>query len=71
MPAHCAPLPYAFRHGVTARACAAVGRFERLTITLAAWKGTAEAYAGPAIAVNGSDLAYLSPPSDVATYSAV
>jgi len=29
----------------TARACAAVGRFERLTIALAAWKGTAEVYA--------------------------
>lgn len=43
----------------TARACAAVGRFERLTIALAAWKGTAEAYADPAIALDGSDLDYL------------
>jgi len=43
----------------TARACAAVGGFERLTIALAAWKGTAEAYADPAIALDGSDLDYL------------
>jgi len=43
----------------TARACAAVGRFERLTIALAAWKGTAEAYADPTIALDGSDLDYL------------
>ena len=43
----------------TARACAAVGRFERLTIALAAWKGTAEVYADPAIALDGSDLDYL------------
>jgi hypothetical protein len=43
----------------TARACAAVGRFERLTIALAAWKGTAEVYADPAIARDGSDLDYL------------
>ncbi len=57
-------LPAAARRGfiqeflATARACAAVGRFERLTIALAAWKGTAEAYAS-AIAVDGSDLDYL------------
>jgi len=44
----------------TARACAAVGGFERLTIALAAWKGTAEAYADPTIALDGSDLDYLS-----------
>lgn len=43
----------------TARACAAVGRFERLAITLAAWRGTAEVYADPAIALDGSDLEYL------------
>jgi len=43
----------------TARACAAVGGFERLTIALAAWKGTAEAYADPTIALDGSDLDYL------------
>ena len=43
----------------TARACAALGRFERLTIVLAAWKGTAEAYADPAVALDGSDLDYL------------
>jgi hypothetical protein len=58
-------LPAAARRGfvqeflATARACAAVGRFERLTITLTAWKGTAEAYADPAIALDGSDLDYL------------
>lgn len=43
----------------TARACAAVGRFERLAIALAAWRGTAEAYADPGVAVDGSDLDYL------------
>jgi hypothetical protein len=43
----------------TARACAAVGRFDRLTIVLAAWKGTAEAYADPAVSPDGSDLDYL------------
>jgi len=57
-------LPAAARHHFVTeflaayRACAAVGCFERLTITLAAWKGTAEAYADPAIAVDGSDLDY-------------
>jgi len=60
-----AVLPAAARRGfvqeflATARACAAIGRFERLTIALAAWKGTAEAYADPAIALDGSDLDYL------------
>jgi hypothetical protein len=43
----------------TTRACAAVSRFDRLTIVLAAWQGTAEAYADPAIAIDGSDLDYL------------
>lgn len=43
----------------TARACAAVGRFDRLTIVLAAWKGTAELYADPTLSPDGSDLDYL------------
>lgn len=43
----------------TARACAAVGRFERLTICLHAWRTTAEAYADPAISFAGADLDYL------------
>jgi hypothetical protein len=43
----------------TARACASVGRFDRLTIALAAWKATAEAYADPSVTVDGSDLDYL------------
>lgn len=43
----------------TARACAAVGHFQRLTVVLAAWKGTAEVYADPALALDGSDLDYL------------
>lgn len=43
----------------TARACASVGRFDRLTIVLAAWRGTAEAYADPTLSLNGSDLDYL------------
>jgi len=42
-----------------ARACAAVSRFDRLTVLLAAWRGTAEAYADPNIAIDGSDLDYL------------
>ena len=43
----------------TARACSAVGRFDRLTIALAAWRGTAEAYADPNLPLEGSDLDYL------------
>ena len=43
----------------TARACAAVSRFDRLTILLASWRGTAEAYADPSVTTDGSDLAYL------------
>lgn len=64
-------LPPAARRGfieeflATARACAALGRFERLTIALAAWKGTAEAYADPAISRDGSDLEYLDEPQVV------
>jgi hypothetical protein len=42
-----------------ARACAAVSRFDRLTVLLAAWRGTAEAYADPSITIDGSDLDYL------------
>ena len=43
----------------TARACAAISRFDRLTITLAAWRATAEAYADPNVTPQGSDLNYL------------
>ena len=43
----------------TARACASVSRFDRLTIALAAWKATAEAYADPSVTIDGSDLDYL------------
>lgn len=43
----------------TARACASVGRFDRLTIALAAWKATAQAYADPSVVLDGSDLDYL------------
>jgi hypothetical protein len=46
----------------TARACAAVARFDRLTILIAAWRGTAEAYADPKVTADGSDLTYF--PSD-------
>lgn len=42
-----------------ARACTAVGRFDRLTIALAAWQATAEAYADPALTPDGTDLEYL------------
>ncbi|MDI2029102.1 hypothetical protein QFW96_10805 [Saccharopolyspora sp. TS4A08] len=42
-----------------ARACASVGRFERLTIVLNSWRATAEAYADPAVTPDGSDLEYL------------
>lgn len=43
----------------TARACASAGRFDRLTIALAAWKATADAYADPSVTLDGSDLYYL------------
>lgn len=43
----------------TARACAAISRFERLTVTLAAWRATAEAYADPTVTPDGSDLGHL------------
>lgn len=43
----------------TARACASVGRFDRLTIALNAWKATAEAYADPHMSPGGADLDYL------------
>lgn len=42
-----------------ARACASVGRFDRLTIVLAAWKATAEAYADPRVSPVGTDLDYV------------
>jgi hypothetical protein len=45
----------------TARACAAVGRFDRLTILLEAWRATAEAYADPHVTAGGADLDYLPP----------
>lgn len=45
----------------TTRACAAVARFDRLTTLLAAWRGTAEAYADPHLSADGTDLDYLSP----------
>lgn len=48
----------------TARACAAIARFDRLTVTLAAWQATAEAYADPNVRADGSDLSYL-PVQDV------
>ncbi|GIH72385.1 hypothetical protein Mth01_46380 [Sphaerimonospora thailandensis] len=43
----------------TARACASVRRFDRLTSMLHAWKATAEAYADPHLTPDGSDLDYL------------
>lgn len=49
-----------------ARACASVGRFDRLTITLNAWQATAEAYANPQLTPDGSDLEPLSRPTAVA-----
>lgn len=42
----------------TARACAAVDNFDRLGIVLAAWKGTAQAYAD-GLDPRGEDLDYL------------
>jgi len=45
----------------TARACAAVNRFARLTILIEAWRATAEAYADPRVSVGGADLDYLPP----------
>ncbi|WP_231849883.1 hypothetical protein [Saccharopolyspora erythraea] len=48
-----------------ARACASIGRFERLTITLNSWRATAEAYADPSVTPDGSDLDYL-PTAEVA-----
>lgn len=43
----------------TARACIDIGRFDRLTIMLEAWKATAEAYADPQVTATGVDLEYL------------
>lgn len=42
-----------------ARGGLAVGRLDRLTATLAAWRDTAAAHADPRIRVDGSDLNYL------------
>jgi len=50
----------------TARACASVGRFDRLTIELNAWQATAEACADPRLTADGSDLEPLSRPAKVA-----
>ena len=50
----------------TARACASVGRFDRLTIAISAWQATAEAYADPHLTADGSDLAPLRRPAKVA-----
>lgn len=47
------------------RACLSVGRFDRLTIALEAWKSTAEAYADPTITTDGSDLHYFEQPREV------
>ena len=49
----------------TTRACASVGRFDRLTIALNAWQATAEAYANPHLTSDGSDLEPLSRPAAV------
>lgn len=43
----------------TARACASVARFERLSVMLAAWEATAEAYADPATIPDAANLEYL------------
>lgn len=48
-----------------ARACASIGRFDRLRIVLAAWRATAEAYADPNVTPDGSDLDYSYPESSV------
>lgn len=42
----------------TARACAAVDNFDRLGVALAAWEGTAQAYAA-GLDPHGADLDYL------------
>lgn len=46
-----------------ARACASVGRFDRLTVSLNAWRATAEAYANPRLTATGEDLVYLPVPA--------
>ena len=50
----------------TARACASIGRFDRLTIALNAWQATAEAYADPHLTSDGLELAPLKRPAAVA-----
>lgn len=45
-----------------ARASAAVARFDRLSILLASWEATAQAYADPNVRVDGADLEYLDEP---------
>ena len=64
LPAHVRP-DFVAEFLNVARACLAVGRFDRLTITLEAWKSTAEAYADPAVAVDASDLHYFDAPEAV------
>lgn len=47
-----------------ARACAALGRFEQLALTVRQWKSTSEAYAS-GITANGSEIEWLDAPSAV------
>ncbi len=49
----------------TSRACAAINRFEPLSIAVAAWQSTAEAYAGGEPR-DGSDIEWLASPILVA-----
>jgi len=48
-----------------ARASVAVGRFDRLSTTLASWEATAQAYADPNLRPDGADLDYLDEPETV------
>lgn len=50
----------------TARACASIGRFDRLTIALNAWQATAEAYADPHLTSDGLELGPLKRRAEVA-----
>lgn len=45
-----------------ARACASVGRFDRLAIFLEAWKATAAAYADPSTTPDGFGVHFLNEP---------
>lgn len=49
----------------TARACAAIGTFDQLTVTLNSWQATAEAYATPHLSPTSDDLDYLDVPESV------